>query len=124
MILMIQVLSLFVLNTNGFFHMSLESLHFWVWSSMVPSSIRLAFVGRVFLLLRFFPFAILWSAWKERNIRIFRGESSSIEDLLLVVILGVVIGNSLIILVLMILFLTGRLVCFVGCPRRRGWLLG
>ena len=35
---------------------------------------------------RIIPFAILWSVWKERNDRAFRGSSSSVEELSLLVV--------------------------------------
>lgn len=36
---------------------------------------------------RLVPFAVLWSIWKERNDRIFRGVSSSLDELMSYVIL-------------------------------------
>lgn len=58
------------------------------------------FHGHGLYMWRCIPFAILWSIWKERNERIFRAKSTSINALIEVVVLRVVkwllYGNELV----------------------------
>ena len=45
-----------------------------------------SFYGCGLVLWRLIPFAILWSVWKEKNDRVFKRSSSSVEDLTLLVV--------------------------------------